>query len=112
METDTIGAVMIGMIWTAMSCVEHDQQLAGMRPVSRSYYDIKGRPDEHLWMEARDKEIKNCLRWARSQLWMRLTFLLSTRVSTVACLSRSKKMATVIYCSIAHAATPTAGSKR
>ena len=49
---------MIGMIWTAMACDEHDQQLAGMRPVPRSYYDIKGRPDEHLWMEACDKEIK------------------------------------------------------
>ena len=32
---------MIGMIWTAMACDEHDQQLAGMRPVPRSYYDIK-----------------------------------------------------------------------
>jgi len=29
-----------------------------MRPVPRSYYDIKGKPDEHLWMEACDKEIK------------------------------------------------------
>jgi len=57
-SSDTIGAAMIGMIWTAMACDEHDQQLAGMRPVPRSYYDIKGRPDEHLWMEACDKEIK------------------------------------------------------
>ena len=49
---------MIGMIWTAMACDEHDQQLAGMRPVPCSYYDIKGRPDKHLRMEACDKEIK------------------------------------------------------
>ena len=49
---------MIGMICPAMACDEHDQQFAGMRHVPRSYYDIKGRPDEHLWMEACDKEIK------------------------------------------------------
>jgi len=42
-SSDTMGAAMMGMIW---------------RPVPRSYYDIKGRPDEHLWMEACDKEIK------------------------------------------------------
>ena len=34
------------------------QQLAGMWPVPRRYYDIKGRPDEHLWVKASDKEIK------------------------------------------------------
>jgi len=54
----TTGAAMMGMIWTAIACDEHGQQLAGMRPVPRSYYDIKGRPDEHLWVEACDKEIK------------------------------------------------------
>ena len=47
-SSHTIGAAMIGMIWTAMTCDEHDQQLAGMRPVLRIYYNIKGRPDEHL----------------------------------------------------------------
>jgi len=57
-SSDTIGAAMIDMIWTVMACDEHGHQLAGMRPVPRSYYDIKGRPDEHLWMEACDKEIK------------------------------------------------------
>ena len=59
-SSDTVSAAMIGMIWTAMACDEHNQQqqLAGMRPVPRSCYDIKGRPDEHLWMEACDKEIK------------------------------------------------------
>ena len=31
--------------------------LLGCAPF-RSYYDIKGRPDEHIWMEACDKEIK------------------------------------------------------
>ena len=49
---------MMGMIWTAIACDEHGQQLAGMRPVSRSYCDIRGRPDEHLWVEACNKEIK------------------------------------------------------
>jgi len=29
-----------------------------MRPVPRSYYDIQGSSDEHLWIEACDKEIK------------------------------------------------------
>ena len=57
-SSNTMGAAMIGMIWTAMACDEHGQQFAGMRPVPRSYYDIKGRPDEHLWAEACDKEIK------------------------------------------------------
>ena len=55
---------MIGMIWTGMACDEHGQQLAGMRPVPRSYYDTKGRPDEHLWMEACDKEIKKLFEMA------------------------------------------------
>jgi len=41
-----------------MTCDEHGQQFAGLRPVPRSYYDIKGRPDEHLRAEACDKEIK------------------------------------------------------
>jgi len=27
------------------------QQLAGMWPVPCRYYDIKGRPDEHLWVD-------------------------------------------------------------
>jgi len=39
------------MIWTGMACDEHGQQLAGMRPVPRSYYDTKGRPDQHLWID-------------------------------------------------------------
>ena len=41
-----------------------------------------------------------------------MTFLLATRISTAACLSRSRTIATATSCSIAHAATPTAGSKR
>jgi len=57
-SSNTTGTAMIGMIWTSMACDEQGQQLAGMRPVPRSYYDIKGRHDEHLWMEACDKEIK------------------------------------------------------
>jgi len=40
-----------------MACDEHGQQFAEMRPVPRIYYDIKGRPGEHLWAEACDKEI-------------------------------------------------------
>ena len=54
----TTGAAMKGMIWCAIACDEHGQQLAGMRPVPRSNSDIKGRPDEHLCVEACDKEIK------------------------------------------------------
>jgi len=57
-SSNTIGAAMIGMIWTTMVCDVLGQQLAGMRPVPRTYYHIKGRPDEHLWIEACDKEIK------------------------------------------------------
>jgi len=56
-SSNTMGAAMIDMIWTAMACDEHGQQFAGKCPVPRSYYDIKGRPDEHLWAEACDKEI-------------------------------------------------------
>jgi len=56
-SSDTMGAAMIGMIWTALACDEHGQQFAGTRAIPRSYYDIKGRPDEQLWMEACDKEI-------------------------------------------------------
>jgi len=41
-----------------MACDEHGQQVAGLRPVPRSYYDIKRRPDEHLWAEACDKKVK------------------------------------------------------
>jgi len=47
-SSNTMGAAMIVMIWTAMACDEHGQQFAGMRPAPRSYYDIKGRPHEHL----------------------------------------------------------------
>jgi len=36
----------------------HIQQLARMWPVPCRYYDIKGRPDGHLWVKACDKEIK------------------------------------------------------
>jgi len=57
-SSNTIGAAMISMICTAIACDEYGLQLAGMRPVPRSYYDIKCRPDKHLWMEACDKEIK------------------------------------------------------
>jgi len=32
----TTGAAMMGMIWTAIACDEHGQQLAGMRPVPRN----------------------------------------------------------------------------
>jgi len=56
-SSNTIGAAMTGMIWTAMACEEHGQQLEGMHPVPRSYYDIKDRPDKHLWVEVCDKEI-------------------------------------------------------
>jgi len=58
-SSNTIDAAMIGMIWTAIACDEHGQQLVEMRPVSRSYYHFKGRPDKHLWVEACDKEIND-----------------------------------------------------
>ena len=51
-------AAMIGMIWTAMAYDEHGQQFAEMRSAPRCYYDIKSRPDENLWVEAFDKEIR------------------------------------------------------
>jgi len=39
---------------------------------------------------------RNCLRWAFSSLWTRMIFLPATRVSTAACLTQSKRMATGI----------------
>jgi len=56
-SSNTMSAAMIGLIWTAMACDEHGQQFSEMRPVPRIYYDIKGRPGEHLWAEACDKKI-------------------------------------------------------
>jgi len=103
---------MIGMIWTAMACDEHGQQLAGIRSVPRSYYDMKGRPDEHLWMEACDKEIKKLLEMGTFSIVDEVTFHPATRVSTAACLSRSRRIVTGISWSIVHVATPTVGSKR
>jgi hypothetical protein len=54
----TLEAAMLGMIFTAIACDEYGQQHAGVRPTPRSFYDIKGRPDEKIWMQACDKEIK------------------------------------------------------
>ena len=52
-SSSTLEAAMIRMVWTAITCDEYGQQLAaGVRPVPRRYYDIKGRPDQHVWMEA------------------------------------------------------------
>ena len=108
-SSNTMGAALIGMIWTAMACDEHGQQFAGLRAVARSYYVIKGRPDEHLGQMPATRRSRSCVIWARSQWWMRMTFLLATSASTAACLSRSRRMATGISWSIAHAATTTAG---
>jgi len=60
-SSNTMGAALIGMIWTVLAWDEHGLQFAGLRPVPRSYYIIIGRPDEHLWAEVCDKEIKKLL---------------------------------------------------
>ena len=57
-SASTLEAAMIGMVCTAAACDEFEQQHAGIRPTPRSFYDIKGRPDEKVWMQACDKEIK------------------------------------------------------
>jgi len=76
--------------------------------------DIKGIPEEHLWVEACDKEIKKLFGMgAFSHMDERHSkFLPATRVSNAACLSRSRRTATEISWSIAHVATPTGGSRR
>jgi len=110
-SSNTMGASMIGMIWTAMDCDEHGQQFAGMRPVPRSYIS-QGDPTGTFGQRPATRRSRSCLTWARSQLWMKMTFLLATRASTAACHLRARRMATAISWSIAHTATPTAGSKR
>jgi hypothetical protein len=46
------------MISIARVCDEFGHHHAGYRPTPRSYCDIKERPDEELWMQACNKEIK------------------------------------------------------
>ena len=38
----------IGLAWAAAICEENGQEFAGYTSVTRSHYDIKGRPDEEL----------------------------------------------------------------
>ena len=111
-SSNTMGAALIGMIWTAMACDEHGQQLAGLRPVPRSYLISRADPTSTFLQRPVTRRSRSCLTWARSQLWMKVTLHLATSASTAACPSRSRRMATEISWSIAQAFTPTAGSKR
>jgi hypothetical protein len=58
-------SMLIGMSFSALICDgmidDEKKTYAGMRPVSRSIYDIKGRPDADLWMNACDKEVTKLL---------------------------------------------------
>jgi hypothetical protein len=47
----------IGLAWAAAMCEQNGQEFAGYASVPRSYYDIKGRPDEDAWYGAADKEL-------------------------------------------------------
>jgi hypothetical protein len=47
----------IGLAWASAICEESGQDFAGCARVPRSYYDIKGRPDEDAWYAAADKEL-------------------------------------------------------
>ena len=58
-------SMLIGMAFSAMICDgmldDEKKPYAGVRPVPRSIYDIKGRPDADLWMNACDKEVTKLL---------------------------------------------------
>ncbi len=47
----------VGLAWAADICEESGQEFAGYTSVPRSYYDIKGCPDEDVWYGAADKEL-------------------------------------------------------
>jgi hypothetical protein len=57
--------MLIGMAFSALICDgmldDENKPYAGVRPVPRSIYDIKGRPDADLWMNACDKEVTKLL---------------------------------------------------
>ena len=85
--------------------------LLGCAPF-RSYYDIKGRPDEHIWMEACDKEIKKLFEMGTFSI-VDETDIPPGHKSINCCMSfKIKKDGDGNILSIAHAATPTAGNKR
>jgi hypothetical protein len=46
----TLEAAMIGIVFTAVACDEFGQQYAGIRLTPRSFYAIKGRLDEKVWI--------------------------------------------------------------
>jgi hypothetical protein len=46
-----------GLAWLAAICEDSGQDFAGYTSVPRSYYDIKGHPDEDTWYGAADKEL-------------------------------------------------------
>ena len=58
-------SLIIGMVFSAMICDgafdDESKSYACIRPVPRSIYDIKGRPDADLWMSACDKEVDKLL---------------------------------------------------
>ena len=58
-------SLVIGMAFTALICDgafdDQKKSYAGFRPVPRSIYDIKGRPDADLWMSVCDKEVSKLL---------------------------------------------------
>jgi hypothetical protein len=57
--------ILIGMAFSVLICDgmldDEKKTYAGMRPVPRSIYDIRGRPDADLWMNACDKEVTKLL---------------------------------------------------
>ena len=56
-STETRECSEVGLAWAAAICEESGQDFAGYTSVPRSYYDIKGRPDEDAWYGATDKEL-------------------------------------------------------
>ena len=55
--------MLIGMAFLALICDgmldDEMKTYAGVRPVPRSIYDIRGRSDADLWMNACDKEVED-----------------------------------------------------
>ena len=58
-------SMLVGMTFSALICDglldDEKKTYAGVRPVPRSIYDIRGRPDADLWMNACDKEVTKLL---------------------------------------------------
>ena len=58
-------SMLIGMTFSALICDglldDEKKTYAGVRPVPRSIYDIRCRPDADLWMNACDREVTKLL---------------------------------------------------